>query len=208
MIRARRISSNGRDPRRECRRHRAAFLDLVGESTAAGLTDSARDHLEQCATCRRTVEDTLLAAHVLRRTWRSPGSAEVPAGAWPGLRDRVTRRTPDARQAGSSILGLAIAGALALALLAPMAVPRATKPPRLQEPGLDPAAIAAAGRQDAASEARWLRATVPTGRIMVFADAGFPAQSSLVRYGETLPELGLLPEARVDSRGRSSDTSP
>lgn len=155
---------------RACRRQQGELLALLDDVTSAALPVATRAHLDACGPCRVEFGGLVLAGIAVRRGLVDARRADPPATAWPRLRARVQRRTPTTGRVGSPILGLALGAGIATSLLLPLGVvrygeaPTAPRPTAIHEAGLDPAAILAAGRRDAAGESRWLRANALAGR--------------------------------------------
>ena len=185
---------------RECRARRDALLALLDDPLGAGLEPDARDHLDACDRCRSEVGELVLAGRRVRTALAEAAIAEPPATAWPRLRARIGCRTPSLGRAASPVLGLALATSLAAALLLPLGygpllpVRGAPGSSVIHEAGLDPAAVAAAGRRDEAAEFARLRTNALAARVASSERPDGRAWTALIR-AELVPERAPKPAA-------------
>jgi hypothetical protein len=146
-------------PGADCARRRPALVDLVTDPAGTDLPSADRAHLDSCSSCRADISALVLTAVALRRSFAGVRTAEPSADALPVLRARLARQRSAGRigRVASPVLAAVLGAGLAVALLVPYGLP-APGPHALDEAGIDPAAIRAAGRRDADDEARQLRA--------------------------------------------------
>jgi hypothetical protein len=79
---------------RSCVVHRAALLDFVDGQPRSTETAAALDHLERCRACEDELAGIVRTVAALRRMGRVAAAADVPADAWPRLRERIARPAP------------------------------------------------------------------------------------------------------------------
>jgi hypothetical protein len=187
----------------ECAEHRPGLLGLLEDPLGRTLTAAARAHLERCAECRADLTDAVLMGVAVARSMADARTATPTADAWPRLRTRIERQraTPRIGRPGSSVMSVALAAGLAIALLIPLGMPVSSRAP-MHEAGVDPAAIKAAGHRDAEGEARQLRATILAGKEASSDDDLSRAREELIRR-----EAAPVPEWQVPSRSPLTATA-
>jgi anti-sigma factor RsiW len=119
-----------------CASHQATLIDLVDGGGQTGATGAALDHLDRCRVCETQLTDIALAIAALRRMGRDLAAVEPPPDAWPGLRERLARRSRR-----SAILSPLAGMAFGIAVVASSVLPRWISTEPLVGPAFDPVAV-------------------------------------------------------------------
>ncbi|HVA87916.1 MAG TPA: hypothetical protein VNF73_16540 [Candidatus Saccharimonadales bacterium] len=191
------------NPRRtDCDRFRPSLVALLDRASADATPTALRRHVERCPECEAALAELTLTGFAVRRGLTASKSIEPPSDAWPRLRARVTRRGPRLSGAASSVAGLAIGAALAVAMVVPFSQPNVSDAVT-QEVGLEVIVTSGApsppiprsGPEERA-ESQWLFAKRRARRDTPPTVADSPRDQS-VPYGEARSDEPAVPASNL-----------